>query len=129
MSVNHAISLHNRGLSLYPDLCFNVTIGFFRSNLVEGIDASYINKCLYDPDAAPLCPIFKLGDIVKLSGFNFETIAKVVSKTCIALCGWTGKCLCTLFLLFCPFCLALLLWGLVSCMYCVLTGRSHWYCS
>uniref|UniRef100_A0A8C5G1I0 P2X purinoceptor n=1 Tax=Gouania willdenowi TaxID=441366 RepID=A0A8C5G1I0_GOUWI len=26
---------------------------------------------------APLCPIFKLGDIVRLSGFSFETIAKV----------------------------------------------------
>lgn len=50
-----------------------------RSNLVEGIDAAYISKCLHDPEDAPLCPIFRLGDIVKLSGFNFETIAKVVS--------------------------------------------------
>ncbi|XP_059207762.1 P2X purinoceptor 1 [Centropristis striata] len=48
-----------------------------RSNLVEGIDAHYISKCLHDPVTAPLCPIFKLGDIVRLSGFNFETIAKV----------------------------------------------------
>lgn len=48
-----------------------------RSNLVEGIDAKYISKCLYHPVKAPLCPIFNLGDIVKLSGFNFETIAKV----------------------------------------------------
>ncbi|XP_030294617.1 P2X purinoceptor 1 isoform X4 [Sparus aurata] len=60
-----------------------------RSNLVEGIDSSYIRKCLHDPEKAPLCPIFKLGDIVKLSGFNFETIAKeggaigiVVDWTC-----------------------------------------------
>ncbi|XP_047462413.1 P2X purinoceptor 1 isoform X2 [Mugil cephalus] len=52
---------------------FDVT----RSNLVEGIDAQYISKCLYDPNDAPLCPIFRLGDIVKLSGFNFETIARV----------------------------------------------------
>ncbi|XP_074527846.1 P2X purinoceptor 1 isoform X2 [Halichoeres trimaculatus] len=51
--------------------------GVTRSNLVEGIDAAYISKCLHDPEKAPLCPIFKLGDIVKLSGFNFETIAKV----------------------------------------------------
>ncbi|XP_034539794.1 P2X purinoceptor 1 isoform X1 [Notolabrus celidotus] len=51
--------------------------GVTRSNLVEGIDAGYISKCLHDPEKAPLCPIFKLGDIVKLSGFNFETIAKV----------------------------------------------------
>lgn len=46
---------------------------------MEGIDAGYISKCLHDPETAPLCPIFKLGDIVKLSGFNFETIARVVS--------------------------------------------------
>lgn len=46
---------------------------------MEGIDASYISKCLYDPEDSPLCPIFRLGDIVKLSGFSFETIAKVVS--------------------------------------------------
>ncbi len=46
---------------------------------MEGIDAAYISKCLHDPKDAPLCPIFRLGDIVKLSGFNFETIAKVVS--------------------------------------------------
>ncbi|TNN64758.1 P2X purinoceptor 1 [Liparis tanakae] len=47
------------------------------SNLVEGIEADYISKCLHHPKDAPLCPIFKLGDIVKLSGFNFETIARV----------------------------------------------------
>ncbi|XP_041657682.1 P2X purinoceptor 1 isoform X1 [Cheilinus undulatus] len=51
--------------------------GVTRSNLVEGIDAGYISNCLHDPEKAPLCPIFKLGDIVKLSGFNFETIARV----------------------------------------------------
>ncbi|XP_078121454.1 P2X purinoceptor 1 isoform X2 [Sander vitreus] len=51
--------------------------GVSRSNLVENIDNAYINKCLYDPTDAPLCPIFRLGDIVKLSGFKFETIARV----------------------------------------------------
>ncbi|KAM4726220.1 P2X purinoceptor 1 [Anableps anableps] len=50
---------------------FNVT----RSNLVEGIDSNYISKCLFDPNKDPLCPIFKLGDIVKLSGFTFEKLA------------------------------------------------------
>ncbi|KAM6983652.1 P2X purinoceptor 1 isoform 2-T2 [Tautogolabrus adspersus] len=48
-----------------------------RSNLVEGIDAEYISKCLHHPEKSPLCPIFKLGDIVKLSGFTFETIARL----------------------------------------------------
>ncbi|XP_020564706.2 P2X purinoceptor 1 isoform X4 [Oryzias latipes] len=50
--------------------------GITRSNLVEEIDGKTIKNCLFDPDNSPLCPIFKLGDIVKLSGFTFETMAK-----------------------------------------------------
>lgn len=50
---------------------FDVT----RSNLVEGIDNNYISKCRYDPKTDPLCPIFKLGDIVTLSGFSFDQLA------------------------------------------------------
>ncbi|XP_037323041.2 P2X purinoceptor 1 isoform X1 [Pungitius pungitius] len=59
-----------------------------RSNLVEGLDSEYISKCLHDPKDAPLCPIFRLGDIVKLSGFNFETIAKVGGAIGIVI-DWT----------------------------------------
>ncbi|XP_053187947.1 P2X purinoceptor 1 isoform X2 [Scomber japonicus] len=59
-----------------------------RSNLVEGIDKNYIGNCLHDPKTAPLCPIFRLGDIVKLSGFNFETIAKVGGAIGIVI-DWT----------------------------------------
>ncbi|XP_044079443.1 P2X purinoceptor 1 isoform X5 [Siniperca chuatsi] len=62
--------------------------GVTRSNLVEGIDAVYINECLYDPKDSPLCPIFRLGDIVKLSGFNFTTIAKVGGAIGIVI-DWT----------------------------------------
>ena len=46
---------------------------------MEGVDSKYIRRCLYNPVTDPLCPIFRLGDIVNLSGFNFPTIAKVVS--------------------------------------------------
>uniref|UniRef100_A0A4W5K945 P2X purinoceptor n=1 Tax=Hucho hucho TaxID=62062 RepID=A0A4W5K945_9TELE len=46
-------------------------------NLVEGIDNQYVKSCLYDPKTSPLCPIFRLGDLVQLSGFNFAAIAKV----------------------------------------------------
>lgn len=63
--------------------------GVTRSNLVEGINNTYIRQCLHHPKDAPLCPIFKLGDIVKESGFNFTTIAReggaigiVVDWTC-----------------------------------------------
>ncbi|XP_035770711.1 P2X purinoceptor 1 [Neolamprologus brichardi] len=48
-----------------------------RSNLVEDVDSNYISSCLYHPLDAPLCPIFKLGDIIQLSGLNFQTVAKV----------------------------------------------------
>lgn len=47
---------------------------------MEDVNNEYIGKCLHHPDNDPLCPIFKLGDIVKLSGFSFETIAREVSS-------------------------------------------------
>lgn len=60
---------------------------------MDGIDSVYINKCLYDPENAPLCPIFQLGDIVKLSGFNFETIARVVRMSLSVLNAMLGPSL------------------------------------
>ncbi|TRY99312.1 hypothetical protein DNTS_004000 [Danionella cerebrum] len=51
---------------------FNVV----RSNLVEGINQSYLSSCIYDPKSAPLCPIFKLKDIVEYSGFSFSELAR-----------------------------------------------------
>ncbi|XP_051521647.1 P2X purinoceptor 1-like isoform X2 [Myxocyprinus asiaticus] len=48
-----------------------------RSNLVESVNQSYISRCLYNPTDDPLCPIFRLGDIVERSGFNFSEIARV----------------------------------------------------
>lgn len=71
---------HNKWPLLHPS-CLILTDLISRSNLVEGIDAPYISKCLYHPEKSPLCPIFKLGDIVKLSGFKFETIASEVSHS------------------------------------------------
>ncbi|KAG7314703.1 hypothetical protein KOW79_022006 [Hemibagrus wyckioides] len=51
--------------------------GVVRSNLVESVTPSYMKTCLFDPDNQPLCPIFKLGDIVSLSGFQFSKIAQL----------------------------------------------------
>ncbi|XP_067350066.1 P2X purinoceptor 1 isoform X2 [Channa argus] len=68
------MSAENYTLFIKNSVTFPI-FGVTRSNLVEGIDAGYISKCLYDPDTAPLCPIFRLGDIVSLSGFNFGKIA------------------------------------------------------
>ncbi|XP_023688700.1 P2X purinoceptor 1 isoform X1 [Paramormyrops kingsleyae] len=47
-----------------------------RSNLVEDVNITYLTSCIYDPKNNPLCPIFRLGDIVKLSGFQYADIAK-----------------------------------------------------
>ncbi|KAK9536160.1 hypothetical protein VZT92_005968 [Zoarces viviparus] len=82
------LSAENYTLFIKNSVTFPI-FGVSRSNLVEGIDYDYIKKCLHEPNDAPLCPIFRLGDIVKLSGFNFEEIAQeggaigiVVDWTC-----------------------------------------------
>lgn len=92
----------------------------FRSNLVEGIDVTYIHKCVHDPDDAPLCPIFRLGDIVKQSGFNFETIARVVSQLHHIFTQHFHSCTWSLFWCFVPFVLPC--YYLASCVYCVLVS-------
>ncbi|XP_010741429.1 P2X purinoceptor 1 isoform X2 [Larimichthys crocea] len=82
------ISAENYTLFIKNSVTFPL-FGVTRSNLVEGIDSSYIRRCLYHPKDAPLCPIFRLGDIVQQSGFSIENIAKeggaigiVVDWTC-----------------------------------------------
>ncbi|KAG9341467.1 hypothetical protein JZ751_019277 [Albula glossodonta] len=46
--------------------------GIVRSNLVKRVN---LRTCVFHEDEAPLCPIFRLGDIVRLSGFNFQELA------------------------------------------------------
>lgn len=46
-----------------------------RSSLIEGVDNHYIRRCLYNRVTDPYCPIFRLGDIVTMSGFTFPQIA------------------------------------------------------
>lgn len=42
------------------------------------MNQTYISSCQYDPENNPLCPIFRLGDIVERSGLKFSEIARVV---------------------------------------------------
>ncbi|XP_053702274.1 P2X purinoceptor 1 isoform X1 [Synchiropus splendidus] len=70
------LSAENYTLFIKNSVTFPL-FGVTRSNLVEGVDAEYIRECLHHSQKDPLCPIFRLGDIVKESGFNFELIAKV----------------------------------------------------
>ncbi|XP_061754253.1 P2X purinoceptor 1 [Nerophis ophidion] len=62
--------------------------GITRSNIVEHIDIDYIKKCLHDSKTDPFCPIFKLGDIIRESGLNFHTIAKMGGAIGIVI-DWT----------------------------------------
>ncbi|XP_040037093.2 P2X purinoceptor 1 isoform X2 [Gasterosteus aculeatus] len=83
------LSAENYTLFIKNSVTFPM-FGISRSNLVEDVDAEYISKCLHDPKDSPLCPIFRLGDIVRLSGFNFETIARESCTVCDALVSRQG---------------------------------------
>ncbi|XP_075999428.1 P2X purinoceptor 5-like [Genypterus blacodes] len=48
---------------------------FSKSNVLETDDESYLKKCRYDEDNHPYCPIFRLGDITKRAGHNFQDMA------------------------------------------------------
>ncbi|XP_076867895.1 P2X purinoceptor 1 isoform X2 [Brachyhypopomus gauderio] len=72
----HLLAAENFTLFIKNSITFPV-FDVDRSNLVESVDANYLKSCLYHPVTDPLCPIFKLGDIVRLSGFNFTEIARV----------------------------------------------------
>ncbi|XP_006821898.2 P2X purinoceptor 4-like [Saccoglossus kowalevskii] len=50
---------------------------FYRRNLYETDDSTYLKICQYneEDEQQSLCPIFRLRDIVKLAGENFENIA------------------------------------------------------
>ncbi|XP_066552228.1 P2X purinoceptor 1 isoform X1 [Amia ocellicauda] len=44
-----------------------------RSNLEKNVD---LGNCLYHKTSDPLCPIFRLGDIIEMSNFKFIDVAK-----------------------------------------------------
>ncbi|XP_029431623.1 P2X purinoceptor 3 [Rhinatrema bivittatum] len=48
---------------------------FEKGNLLSNLTTDHIKKCLYDPDTNPHCPIFRLGDVVRLAGQNFSKLA------------------------------------------------------
>ncbi|XP_034033435.1 P2X purinoceptor 1 [Thalassophryne amazonica] len=81
------LSAENYTLFIKNSITFPL-FGVTRSNLVEGVDQSYIRHCLFHPEHSPLCPIFRLGDIVKLSGFNFDTLAELGGAISIVI-DWT----------------------------------------
>lgn len=44
-------------------------------NAPTGVTKNYLRECQYDKEEDPLCPIFRIGDIVEWSGDNFTEVA------------------------------------------------------
>ena len=61
---------------------FNETV----TNLVEGIDRKYLRSCRYHPKDDPYCPIFRIGDIVRLTAQN-DTIKSDITFDNISIKG------------------------------------------
>lgn len=68
----------------------------FRSNVLEKTDNSYLKKCRYDEVLHPYCPIFRLGDITKRAGYNFQDMATFVSTMLFNWRWYQGMCNCTI---------------------------------
>uniref|UniRef100_A0A8D0CY04 P2X purinoceptor n=1 Tax=Sander lucioperca TaxID=283035 RepID=A0A8D0CY04_SANLU len=48
---------------------------FSKSNVLETADDSFLKKCRFDQELHPYCPIFRLGDITRRAGYNFQDMA------------------------------------------------------
>ena len=55
-------------------------VSYYRNNIVNGKDESYMKKCLYNSKTDPLCPIFKLKDIAAACGDDYTKVAFKVSR-------------------------------------------------
>ncbi|KAK5868431.1 hypothetical protein PBY51_009448 [Eleginops maclovinus] len=48
---------------------------FSKSNVLKTSDDSFLRKCRFDEKLHPYCPIFRLGDITRRAGYNFQDMA------------------------------------------------------
>ncbi|XP_077403800.1 P2X purinoceptor 5 isoform X2 [Vanacampus margaritifer] len=48
---------------------------FSKANVLETADDSYLKRCTFDQVDHPYCPIFRLGDLVKWAGHDFQDMA------------------------------------------------------
>lgn len=56
-----------------------------RANLPPPGSRGELGRCRFHPEQQPLCPILRLGDVVRLAGQDFPTLAATVS------CGARGQ--------------------------------------
>lgn len=59
-----------------------------RSNVLETSDEMYLKRCSYDKENDPYCPIFRLGELVRWAGHDFQEMAIKVPSILISL--WVG---------------------------------------
>ncbi|KAM6987451.1 P2X purinoceptor 5-like [Tautogolabrus adspersus] len=62
-------TIYIKNFILFPKFAFS------KSNVLETTDNSYLKKCRYDEELHPYCPIFRLGDITRRAGYNFQDMA------------------------------------------------------
>ncbi|XP_077361260.1 P2X purinoceptor 5 [Festucalex cinctus] len=48
---------------------------FSKANVLDTADDSYLKRCYYDQVDHPYCPIFRLGDLLKWAGHDFQDMA------------------------------------------------------
>ncbi|XP_056297833.1 P2X purinoceptor 5-like [Pseudoliparis swirei] len=48
---------------------------FSKSNVLETTNSSYLRTCRFEEELHPYCPIFRLGDIIRRAGYNFEDMS------------------------------------------------------
>ncbi|XP_063126361.1 P2X purinoceptor 6 isoform X4 [Rattus norvegicus] len=48
---------------------------FSRTNALDTWDNTYFKYCLYDSLSSPYCPVFRIGDLVAMTGGDFEDLA------------------------------------------------------
>lgn len=69
----------------------------FRSNVLETSDETYLKRCSFDRDNGRYCPIFRLGDVVSWTGYDFQDIAvKVNHLSKLTRLIWTRHHFCSL---------------------------------
>ncbi|XP_030600739.1 P2X purinoceptor 5-like [Archocentrus centrarchus] len=58
---------------------------FSKSNILETTDISYLKSCRYNEKRYPYCPIFRLGNITRRAGYNFQDMASLGGAISIAI--------------------------------------------
>ncbi|CAF98504.1 unnamed protein product, partial [Tetraodon nigroviridis] len=48
---------------------------FSKSNVLETSDDSYLKRCSFDKEKDMYCPIFRLGELIRWSGYDFQDMA------------------------------------------------------